>query len=227
MLRAGGHLQLEQGVRAGRIIRSMVNNMQLFFFPRYQYSKEHLYKQTLQASIAAEGGGLEDVAKIQDEQFGYNWDPSSLIPSGLLGTSQPMPLQHSSPMSVLSQPMALMGSQPMSNTQPMSGGGSQPMTTSQPMSGSQPTQPMSMMGSQPLPMMGSQPMPMMGSQPLPTPSSMGGLPMVGGFMDTPVGGTGALHGILHMWSSMMFFVFNMFLSKSFSFGGIGGGTPLG
>ena len=176
--KAGGHLELETGVRCGRIIRSTVNNMQLFFFPRYEYTKSQLYRQRLQAGITEEGGGLDEVSKIQDEQFGYNWDPTSLIPTSLMGSSQPIPGGGNS------QPM-LGGAQP---TQPMSllgGGNFQPMPL---LGGAQPTQPMFGGALPTQPMFGggnSQPMPMLGG---------GNSPMLGGGSSPMLGGGSMLGG---------------------------------
>ena len=91
MKKAGGHLQLEEGVKAKRIICAMRGNMQLFFFPRYEYSREQLYRQELGAEATQGGASVEDVCRVQDEQLGFHWDPSNIIPTCLEQSAQGLP----------------------------------------------------------------------------------------------------------------------------------------
>ena len=73
---------LNQAVAAGRVIKSKVGGMPMFYFPRREYMRETLYKQALEGQKEKLGGD-ESFNKMQDDQWGFSWDPASLVPACL------------------------------------------------------------------------------------------------------------------------------------------------
>ena len=80
MVRAGGRHELEKGVEEGRNIKSCVGGMPMFFFPTRKYSRENLYRQQLQGQSTKQGN-MEELMKVQQDQWGFSWEPSKLIGS--------------------------------------------------------------------------------------------------------------------------------------------------
>ena len=94
----GSHKQLEEGLKAGRIIRGMAGKLEMFFFPRRQYAREKLVKQGLHSRADK---GTDDLASLDIvAENESDWDPSTLLATGLgdvglsltaTGSSQSMP----------------------------------------------------------------------------------------------------------------------------------------
>ena len=82
MQRCGGsHKQLEEGLKAGRIIKGMAGQLEMFFFPRRQFAREKLVTQGLRGvadKATDDVGSLDKVAENESD-----WDPSSLVATGL------------------------------------------------------------------------------------------------------------------------------------------------
>ena len=100
--KAGGMAALEQAIREGRVIKTMQNNMPMFWFPRFEFSKENLFRQKLRGE--KQKGSLEDASfdTLADCKMGMDWEPASLISSAL--GSLPLSMPSSSP------PLPLQGS---------------------------------------------------------------------------------------------------------------------
>ena len=80
---AGSLSALEQGQREGRIIKTKIGGMVLYFFPQREYTRDHLFAQGLNADASKSSSGLDGIAEAQDSQLGFTWDPEKLIPEGL------------------------------------------------------------------------------------------------------------------------------------------------
>ena len=75
---------MEKAVKAGRIIRApSKTGMMMYFVPRWEFSRENLFRQKLNGQVKKQAGDIKDLTKAQDDQFGFHWDPSQLISSGL------------------------------------------------------------------------------------------------------------------------------------------------
>ena len=60
----------------------------MYFFPRREYSKETLVKQSIGAE-EVKGGDGEAFDKMEDNLFSeFQWDPESLVPSSLGSNGQ-------------------------------------------------------------------------------------------------------------------------------------------
>ena len=71
-------------MRAGRVMKTQVGKIWMYFFPRREYCKESLIKQSLGAEQAKSGEG--EFEKVEEALFKeFPWDPASLVPSGLQG----------------------------------------------------------------------------------------------------------------------------------------------
>ena len=102
-VRAGGMACLEQGLAAGRIVRSKHNGMPVFLFPRCEYSREKLFRQKLKGSKAKMIDDKGEFEKLAEDSLGLDLEVSQFI-NGSLGdnlTKSPAPLPSSaSPMSL-------------------------------------------------------------------------------------------------------------------------------
>ena len=80
----GSQLALDQGIKAGRIIKSSVggpSGMPLYFFPRREYTKESIFSQKVGGESGKGSASLGDLAEVAEDQLGFSWDPSGLIGS--------------------------------------------------------------------------------------------------------------------------------------------------
>ena len=77
--KAGGMLQLEAGVKAGRIIFSKAGGMALYYFPSREFQRESVLRHRLTGDSSKQG----DMTGLDMIQDGYAWDPSNLIAEGL------------------------------------------------------------------------------------------------------------------------------------------------
>ena len=158
--KAGGLEGLRQGVLAGRIVQTKAGGMARFFFPRWEFSKENLYKQELQAATEKEGSmGTMDV--VQQDMWGFQWDPMGpgqdpgamlgMAGSGANSSSMPLPMSGANSSSM---PLPMSGANsssmplPMSSSMPLPMSGANTSSMSSPMSGANPL-------SMPLPMSGA------------------------------------------------------------------------
>ena len=78
----GSRAALEQGVLAGRIIRSKVGHLDMYYFPRRQYKREKKSKNILQGIAEKVADDVKHLTNNETE-FDVEWDPSSLIPTAL------------------------------------------------------------------------------------------------------------------------------------------------
>ena len=67
---------------AGRIVRSKVGNLDMFYFPRRQFHREKGTKNIIEGIANKDCNNVKHLTDMEDG-FGAEWDPSSLIPSGL------------------------------------------------------------------------------------------------------------------------------------------------
>ena len=84
----GSQQQLDIAIRCGRVVRAQVGQIWMYFFPRREYSKETLVKQSIGAE-EVRGGDGEAFDKMEDNMFSeFQWDPESLVPSSLGSNGQ-------------------------------------------------------------------------------------------------------------------------------------------
>ena len=127
-MKAGGMASLEAGLAAGRIIRANHNGMQVFMFPRCEFSREKLFRQKLHG---AKSKMLEDKGQIEslaDENMGMEWEAANFITGALGDFTKTLP-----------QPLTSSAAQVASSTSPMASGGSSAFPLSDLMTSSQPT----------------------------------------------------------------------------------------
>ena len=76
----GSQVALDQGVRAGRIIRTQTpGSMPMFFFPRKEYSKDSVYKQMIGGGSEKASSNLADLNLVEPDKLGFHWDPKDIV----------------------------------------------------------------------------------------------------------------------------------------------------
>ena len=87
--KAGGLEELKKGVMGGRIIHQKRSGLSVFFFPRFEYARENVFKQELHAEKEKKGSE-EVMEQVMDDQWGFEWGASAVVktPSSL-GTMDP------------------------------------------------------------------------------------------------------------------------------------------
>ena len=82
--RFGGQAQLDKAIRAGRVIAApSKTGLMMYFVPRFEFTRENLYRQRLSGDATKKSGDITDLANVQEDKFGFNWDPTDIIPSAL------------------------------------------------------------------------------------------------------------------------------------------------
>ena len=90
--KAGGVESLKLGVAAGRIVHTRVGGQSRYYFPRWEVSRDKVYKQVLSAKVEKEGS-QETMERIQEQQWGFGnnqMDPGALL-GMVAGTPTPLP----------------------------------------------------------------------------------------------------------------------------------------
>ena len=97
---------LNKAVMEGRVIRTKVKGIYIYWFPQYQYSRANVFENQIQGEAEKGSADLGDLIKAQEEQLGFKWGASAVIGEGLQGiaaisdggtltpTLTPQPLQH-------------------------------------------------------------------------------------------------------------------------------------
>ena len=92
----GDKVALADGIKAGRILRTQKNGLWMYWFPKFEYSRENLFKKALQGSAQREAESFEAFAKAEDSQFGFTWEANAIINEGLGGGPSALPTPSSS-----------------------------------------------------------------------------------------------------------------------------------
>ena len=108
--KAGSKQDLEIAIRDGRVVRSQNKGIATFFFPRWEYSREKVYKEKLRGTKkkqTAEG----DFNKLDEQNMGFEWGAEAHISSVFGKYPQKGPLSLPSP----TAPSLSLGPLPLTN----------------------------------------------------------------------------------------------------------------
>ena len=118
---------LLQGVRSGRIIHAKKAGFDMYWFPKFDFSRDNLYKKGLQGETSKGSDDIQHLADVEEGQFQFKWEAEDVVSQGLglpmssptasLPTSSPGP----SPLmnGALSMPTSSTGSSPFMALQNM------------------------------------------------------------------------------------------------------------
>ena len=82
--KAGGtQAHLDGAVRAGRVIKSGIGGLAMFYFPRKVFSKQTILKNQITAGEDKVPDDENAVEKFKDEMMKDDWDPYTLVAAGL------------------------------------------------------------------------------------------------------------------------------------------------
>ena len=110
MQKAGGPAALELAIKEGRVIKAKVNNMPMFWFPRWEYSKESLFRQKMKGLQDKHTDDLASFDELAANKMGFEWEPANMIPPMIDMQNAPLPLQPpSSPMPASTTPSSVYG----------------------------------------------------------------------------------------------------------------------
>ena len=77
---AGDRALLEQGLREKRIIKSSQSGMPMYYFPKFEHSRETLWKKGLQGECLKEGEDENGMDMIAGDM---EWQPAAIVADGL------------------------------------------------------------------------------------------------------------------------------------------------
>ena len=87
----GDKQQLAEGIKAGRILRTQKQGLIMYWFPKFEYSRENLFRKALEGQSEKGAASFDAMKEAEDSQFGYTWEANSIINEGLGGGPVSLP----------------------------------------------------------------------------------------------------------------------------------------